>query len=498
MRLRFPFRSLRTGLLLTYLLLIAASVGLLAWRIGSSLDASRFAETQRDQEGRTILMAGASEELLEKLNANEIGPEELEGEALTLARQVSQRVVIFDLSGKVLVDSEHNENHRDESKLPEVAAALEGRVARDIRYDPDDQMDALFTAAPIRHGKDLIGAVRLELPMNLVREASTQFWIRIIGAALLAALLTAAVSLWFAKALADPIAAITRAASAMARGDLKQRVRASGPDELQQLARSFNSMAERVSAVMEDQRGFVANAAHELRTPLTTIQLRAEALAEGAKDDPALASHFLADISNETSRLSRLVDELLDLSRIETGLITPRRESISLGAIARGAAEELAPRAVEAGIEIDVDVAENLPRVNADPDQIRQVFLNLLGNALKFTPSGGTVQARSQVVRQAQSSDRLGAGVWLLSKVIDSGVGIPAEDLSRVFDRFYRSDKARTRDPGSNGGAGLGLAIVKSIVDQHGGRVWAQSEIGKGTEITFALPLRDARRRDLT
>ncbi len=493
MKLRFPFRSLRTGLLLTYLVLIASSLGLLAWRVGSSLDATRFAETTRDQEGRAILGASAAEDWLVSYRDGTLDLAALRLDAATLSREINQPVTILDSHGKVLVDSQNpDETGADESSLPEVQIGVSGRVGSIIRYDADDKTDALFSVAPVHSGQDVVGIIRLELSMALIRETSQQFWLRILGAALLAAAVTALVSLWFAKTLTDPIAAITRAAAALARGDLKKRVAAAGPEELQRLARSFNFMAERVSAVMEDQRGFVANAAHELRTPLTTIRLRAEALAEGAKDDPQVATEFLMDITNETDRLSRLVDELLDLSRIETGLIAPRRAPVSVGRVARAVADELAARAAETGVSISVDAAENLPAVNADADQIRQVFINLIGNALKFTPRGGAVDVKSVAVKQAQDSDRLGAGGWLLTTVRDSGVGIPAEDLPHIFDRFYRSDKARARDPAtgaSGGGAGLGLAIVKSIVEQHGGRVWAESQVGKGTTLSFALPI---------
>jgi two-component system phosphate regulon sensor histidine kinase PhoR len=244
-------------------------------------------------------------------------------------------------------------------------------------------------------------------------------------------------------------------------------------------------MADRVSDVMEDQRGFVANAAHELRTPLTTIRLRADALADGAIDDPALATQFLTDISNETERLSRLVDELLALSRIETGLIPSQREPISIREVATGVTADLMARAVQMGVLLRIEGLDP-PLVSANPDQIRQVFLNLLGNALKFTPRGGTVTVEVQHLRQSQPSARLDAGSWIVTRVSDTGVGIPAEDLPHVFDRFYRSDKARARD---TGGVGLGLAIVKSIVDQHGGRVWAESVPNRGTVISFALPV---------
>lgn len=477
-------KTLRARLLATYLILIVISLGLFVWRAGALLDASRFAETRRDQEGRTILMASATEELLEKFHVGQIDAAALRRDVLDLAHEISQQVVIFDLDGRVLVDSAHPPDaYSDISKQPEVAAAFQGRVAYVIRYDPDDQFDALFTASPIRHDQNLLGVVRLELPMSAIQAASRQMWAMLAGAALLAAFATILVSLWFARTLVHPIAELTRAASAMANGELKQRVRATGPAELAQLAYAFNFMAQRVSRVMEDQRAFVANAAHELRTPLTTIRLRAEALREGAKDDPAVAAQFLADIESETERLSRLVEELLDLSRIETGLITPRREPVSVEAIAGAVADELHGRTAEAGLSLQLAMADNLPRVYADPDQIRQVFINLIGNAIKFTPPGGKIQVQSAVVQ-------LDGGRWLKTQVCDTGDGISGEDLPHIFDRFYRSDKARERDPssGSGGGAGLGLAIVKSIIDAHVGRVWAESEKGKGTTITFALP----------
>ncbi|MDE3090949.1 MAG: HAMP domain-containing protein, partial [Chloroflexota bacterium] len=336
MKLRFPFKSLRTGLQLTYLILIVVSLGLLAWRIGSSLDASRYAETQRDQEVRVILGAHAVGDWLANYRDGKIDLAMLQADTATLSREIDQPITILDPQGKVLVDSQNPEEPgTDESNLPDVQIGMAGHSGSVARYDPDDKTDALFSVAPVHLGRDVVGILRLELSMNLIRDASLQLWIRIAGAAFLAALLTAAVSLWFAKTLADPIAAITRASATLARGDLKQRVRAAGPEEVQQLAHIFNWMAERVASVMEDQSAFVANAAHELRAPLTTIRLRVDALSEGAMEDPAVASQFLTDIANETERLSRLVKELLDLSRIETGLITPRREPVFVDHLAR-------------------------------------------------------------------------------------------------------------------------------------------------------------------
>jgi signal transduction histidine kinase len=490
MKLRFPFKSLRAGLLLTYLFLIASSLGLLAWRVGSSLDASRFAETQRDQEGRAILAASAAGDWLGAYREGRITQEMLYAEVNGLSREISQPATLLDLSGKVLVDAEHPENiDHDDSKEPEVAAALSGHVSNAIRFDPDDDGDVLFTIAPINYNHTLIGFVRLELPMRLVAEASQQFWLRIIAATMLAGAATALVSLLFARALTNPLARVTRAATALANGDLKQRINVTGPEELESLARGFNFMAERIEHVMEDQRAFVANAAHELRTPLTTIRLRAEALADGAKDDPEVAPHFLMDIIDETDRLSRLVGQLLDLSRIETGVVTPHREWVSVEAIARAVVDELMPRAVHAGITLTID-APHQWQVLADPDQLRQVLINLLTNALEFTAPGGKIDVCVERVVQIRATTRLPAGAWVVTSIRDTGVGIASEDLPHIFDRFYRGDKSRRRETGASG-TGLGLAIVKSIIDAHDGRIWVESQIGKGSVFAFALKSAD-------
>lgn len=496
----FSLGGLRTRLLGTYVVLIALCLGVFIWRVGTWLDSSRFAETRHDQEGRTILMASAAEESLEKFRTGQIDAAGFQEEVLTLSRGINQPLIVLDPQGTIILDSENlDEAHGDESRQPEITAAFEGQVTSVVRYDLDDKADVLFTASPVRHDRDLIGIVRLELPMSAVAAASWEMWTRLVGAGLLAAFATVLVSIWFSQSLVHPIGELTRAASVMADGDLRQRIHAHGPTELRQLARGFNFMAERISDVMEDQRAFVANAAHELRTPLTTIRLRAEALREGAKDDPAVASRFLGDIESETERLSRLTEELLSLSRIETGLVEPRREPVSLQQLVNAVVNELGIQAQDANLSLAVAVPDRLPLVQANPDQIRQVLLNLLGNAIKFTPPGGTIRVQVSVV-EGRTSNHLSRGRWAVTQVCDSGMGIPAEDLPHVFDRFYKSATVRARDsfgdlgrpaasPGSGGGAGLGLAIVKSILDAHAGRVWAESQEGKGTVMTFALPL---------
>ncbi len=478
--------TLRGRLLMTYLFLVVVSLGVVVWRLGTWVDESRFAQIRHDQIGHVALTASATEEMLEKYREGRADAVTLQQDLEDLSRKISEPIVAFDLEGKILFDSEQLQEIADVGRQPEVAGALQGTVSQDVRYDADNMSDSLYTAAPVYHDSDMIGVVRLELSMNAIVAGQRARWAKLLGAALLAAAATILISTWFARTLTEPLARVTRAASRMAAGDLNQRIEIQAPLELAELGSAFNFMAERVARVMQEQRAFVANAAHELRTPLTIIQLRADALQEGAQQDPRAAAEFLGNIQTETQRLSHLVEELLDLARIETGVRELHRERIDTADVARRAVQDLEQRARDAGVSLALASVGNLPVVNADPGQLRQVFLNLVGNAIKFTPQGGAVTVRSSTVKNGGG---LGAGTWVVWQVQDTGIGIASDDLAHVFDRFYRGDNARVGSPlpSAETGAGLGLAIVRSIVELHGGRVWAESEMGKGTTVSLAL-----------
>ena len=222
------------------------------------------------------------------------------------------------------------------------------------------------------------------------------------------------------------------------------------------------------------RRDFVANVSHELKTPLTSISGYAETLVSD-KPDAATAERFLGVILGNARRMQRLVDSLLDLSRIESGSWRPRVESVPVGVAAREVWAGLAVRATagEVGFEVDAEPA-GPAALDADLDALRQVLTNLFDNALRYTPRGGRVICR---VRRAEGGSVL--------SVVDSGSGIPREHLSRIFERFYRADPSRSRD---EGGTGLGLSIVKHLVEAHGGRVWAESEVGLGTTVAVFFP----------
>lgn len=221
------------------------------------------------------------------------------------------------------------------------------------------------------------------------------------------------------------------------------------------------------------RRDFVANIAHELHTPLASIKALSETLLEGAIDDSAVAQEFLTKMDAEVDRLTQMVHELRELSRIESGELPLRMEPTDVGVVVEHAADRLRTQAERAGLKLIINVPPDIPPALADSERIEQVLVNLLHNAIKFTSPGGEVTIS---VRSERNN--------VLLSVIDTGIGIAADDLPRIFERFYKSDKAR-----SGGGTGLGLAIAKHIVQEHGGRIWAESEEGKGATFTFTLPI---------
>ncbi len=240
------------------------------------------------------------------------------------------------------------------------------------------------------------------------------------------------------------------------------------------------------------RRDFVSNISHELRTPLASLKALTDTLRDGALDDPPAAARFLNRMDTELDALTQMVQELLELSRIESGQVSLRLAPATVADIVRPPVERLKEQAEREGLTLTVELTERLPAVWADVERIQQVVTNLVHNAIKFTPSGGRIVVRAEVGQDSQipatsrpTLPRV-SGRWpvVIISVSDTGVGIPARDLLRIFERFYKADRARGR-----GGTGLGLAIARHLVQSHGGAIWVESEEGVGSTFFFSLPV---------
>jgi two-component system, OmpR family, sensor histidine kinase BaeS len=290
----------------------------------------------------------------------------------------------------------------------------------------------------------------------------------VLVAAILAVAASLLLAIVLARMLARPLAEIGSAARRIADGDYAARVPREGPEELASLADSFNQMAASLERQEQMRRDFIANAAHELRTPLTNLQGYLEALRDGVITPDRATYESLWDEAERLVRLSRSLDSLAEGDAAGA----PALVELDLAMAIRGALELAQPGLERAGLTVVVDVPERLP-ARADGDQLAQVLANLLSNAARYTPAGGTVTVRAE----RRPTD-------LLISIENSGEGIPPEDLDRVFERFYRVEKSRDR---ARGGAGIGLAIVKQLVESAGGRVGAESASGT-TRFWFSLP----------
>ena len=303
------------------------------------------------------------------------------------------------------------------------------------------------------------------------------------------------VALLLARSIAGPVSRLTRATEAIARGQYEHRVDANGSDEIGRLGQSFNSMAEQVQRSRQMEKDFVANVSHELKTPLTSIQGFAQAILDGAVTDMDGARHAAQTIFDETTRMARLVGDLLTLARFESGQIPLAHDPVDLAQLLPIWVERFRPQASARG-ETITTIIDPVPPIAGDAGRLEQVITNLVDNALKYSPAGGSVTVTAKKLEAAsatKSSVTLRRRAlqrptvqWVTVAVSDTGAGIPQADLPRLFDRFYRGDKARVA-----GGTGLGLAITNEIVRAHGGRIEVQSEVGRGSTFTVFLPIQN-------
>jgi signal transduction histidine kinase len=292
-------------------------------------------------------------------------------------------------------------------------------------------------------------------------------WAAVLLAAVLLLALLAGV-----RRLALPLGELIEAAGRVEAGDYSVRVNTRGPRELRLLGRAFNEMAERLERNEVQRRDLLADVTHELRTPVAVIQGNLEGVLDGIY--PASAEH-LGPVLEEVRQLSHLIDDLRTLSLSESGALELHREPTDLAVLAGEVASSFRPQAEALGVELIVEVPEELPLAEVDPIRIREVLVNLVANSLRHTHGGGRVTVSARLETD---------GRRLQLTVEDNGAGIPTEQLPHIFDRFYKSQ--------SSSGSGLGLTIARHLVEAHGGEIGAESAPGRGTALRFTLPLAPA------
>jgi signal transduction histidine kinase len=416
--------------------------------------------------------------------------------SLELGAALDTRIRVLDAAGIVLVDSAGADQGADLSSDPLVAEALQGRYARHTAGD--GHAAAMHIAVPVIVEGKLGGVVYLSQPLRDVAAVLRDLRLRWALSMAVALPLAGLAGLLFSRAIARPVRQLTAAASAVAEGQLDRQVPVRSRDEIGRLSAAFNDMTARLCAARQTQVDFVANVSHELRTPLTSLKGLVETLRDGAVDDVRVRDRFLETIEGETDRLIGLVNDLLLLSRVDSDALTVHRQPVDLVELAASVIDQFAFQGEAQDLTLRVDTPPGLPAAWADPSRTTQVLLNLLDNAVKYSPSGSTIV----VGIDSPDSDLGGpdpeigglhseirdpdpATCYLRVAVRDEGPGIPADLLPRLGERFFRVDKARARP---QGGVGLGLAIARALVEAQGGRLWLESIEGHGTTATFTLP----------
>jgi signal transduction histidine kinase len=472
-------RSLKSRLVLSHLIVSLISIILMAVFAGRSIFQAAESEAEHNLQGLAFATSNALQLPIQQVREGQIKPEAIEEMLNLMFSDIPELgFTVYEINGRAMVDSNGVlPPAATAQNAPEVLEALESDMGLDIRRN-GNQEQMLYMAVPVQREIEVTAILRLAMPMEPTLNAARRSLFVLLAAALIIASGVSLFGWLLANNLARPIQVLTQAAENMEQGDLGVRVRPSGPEELQRLADAFNSMASRLQSNVNELRVFVANASHELRTPLTVVKLRTEALREGALEDTEIAVRFLEEIEIEVDRLVRMVNDLLDLSRMEAGLETGKRTALNLSSIANEVYETFSIRATRAEVGLELDIEPGLPPIMGNEDQLRRVFYNLIENAIKYTPCGGRVEI---LLRPGPKVNT----VRLL--VRDTGPGITPENLSHVFERFYRAEITQPR-PGVARGSGLGLAIAKSIVENHGGEIGVSSQLGNGTTFWADLP----------
>lgn len=391
--------------------------------------------------------------------------------ANTAGRALARRVTLIDSAGIVVGDSEFEAadlmrltNHLFRPEVMEASRSGTGIARRKSTSRGDEELYVAVRAD--------FGYARVSVTTGIIdslfdrarRDILTTGLIALVGAMLLSAL--------FARRVSRPIIELRDAAQALADRDFTAQPRIDAPGEVGELATSLNQLSVRLESLESVRRDFVANVSHELRTPLTVVSGFAETLAEDDLNN-ATRKEFAGMIVSNTRRMQEIVDDLLDLSRIESGGWIPKPEHVDLEESVREVIAALTPAIGQGGPAIRTYIPAGAASVFADRTAVRQIVSNLLENAIRHTPDG--------VVTIFSEKDT--DGVWV--GVRDTGEGISEEHLARIFERFYRVDSGRSRE---QGGTGLGLAIVRHMAEAHGGRVRANSRVGEGTSIAVLFP----------
>ena len=583
------FRSIRWRIAVPYIVLTILIMLILGITLSYLVQQSQLADLEKSLAAQARLISDSLAREVENGLMIEDSADDL---AKHWSELLDTRITLIDPEGVVVGESDEDRYQMDNHiNRPEVQAALNTGQGMRVRRSPTLGYELMYVAVPIEVQDEIQGVVRVSIPLERINTNISQLAQTIFILTVMAAALTAILSIVIANRTTRPLLDLTRTANQMTEGDTPPPSPSPTYDEVSQLSHAFHTLVTqlraqiqaleteqgKLAAVLEQmtdgviivdeqglvelinpaaaalfetdvddalthslaevvrqhqlvelwqqcletgdeqavmmellhqhrfiqgiaislgealpdkylllfqdltrmrrletmRRDFITNISHELRTPLASIKALTETLQNGALDDPPAAEHFLERMDTEVDALTQIVTEFLELTRIESGQAPLKIKTVKPSKLVNKAAKRLKEQAERAKLTLETDCSEDLPKIYADSSRLGQVLSNLLHNAIKFTPEGGKVTlSAEQKVDVVEFS------------VADTGIGIPADDLSRIFERFYKADQARSEE-----GTGLGLAIARHLIEAHGGRIWVESAEGRGSTFFFTIPI---------
>lgn len=488
LKLRNPFSSIRWKIMLAFLLIVGVSYYAVASSLIALVGDYLFREKMDSDRAATERLAT---QVTQMYASGQFGS--LQSAINTAGGELGGRLMVLDEGGKVQLDS-YSELNGSLIELPEVASILAmGKLAdygvhrlknqsgsgsagflSFLRpYDESDDWVG-YSSAALVSGGNTIGVILLSTPLRRMMESLFELQDKMALYFLIAAGAAMVIALVFSRLLTRPIATLTRGIQRMGRGDFSARVPVKGSSEIKRLSMTFNTMSEKLEMLDKSRNQFVSNASHELKTPLATMKILMENMIYQPDMDAQTRTEFLTDINKEIDRLNLIIGDLLTLVSMDAKTMRLNRENFSLGQVVKDNAHRLAPVAQKRRQDVKLQINDPC-EMYADCAKITQVVYNLIENAIKYTQEGGQIRVR--LIRSGRDA---------ILTVTDNGPGIPKADQAHIFDRFYRVDKARSRD---TGGTGLGLSIVHQMVIMHGGSISVDSEEGHGSTFTVELPI---------
>ncbi len=460
--------SIRWRLVITYFIIILLTLFLISSYILKSLEEYFF--TQKGIE--LLTRANVTANIVLKNIEQKYRTIDEVIKDLQIDREI--RVIITDKEATVIFDNADAQDLKGKTFLKEeVVKALQGKDYVS-KYHEDETGWRMNVAVPMIKERETIGVVYLATSVEVIEDFIKDVRRRLFAISVVVSIMIGFLSYVLALIITSPIENLTSIITNMSYGSLNQKVDVVGNDEIAQLGMAFNKMSEKLSHVEEKRKQFVSNASHELKTPLSSIKVLSESLLQAEKPDMSIVKEFLRDINTQIDRLSRIIDKLISLARMDNIESEPHMGNINCTSLIEDIIKSLLPLAKEKEITFDLKLESGII-MEGDEDKLWEAIFNIIDNSIKYTRKSGKVDI--ELIKNSS---------YIQINISDNGIGIPNYEIDKIFDRFYRVDKARARE---TGGTGLGLSIALSAVRLHGGDINVESKEGEGTKFKIILPI---------